>query len=95
LLASPEAQQAGAGLFAVHCAICHGVNGDGRGRRREGLDPPPANLTLPPWSEAASAGQTFQIIRNGVARTAMPAWPSLSDQQVWDLAAYLVSRRGP
>ncbi|MGP0106039.1 c-type cytochrome [Rhodoblastus sp.] len=93
LLASPAAQQAGAALFAAHCAICHGANGEGRGRRREGLNPPPADLTLPPWSEIAEAGGTFRVIRNGVARTAMPAWPVLNDEQIWDLIAYLSSRK--
>ena len=33
-------------IYAANCAICHGVNGDGRGQRREGMNPPPANLSL-------------------------------------------------
>jgi mono/diheme cytochrome c family protein len=48
LLTSREAQDAGAVIFAANCAICHGVKGDGRGQRREGINPPPANLTLLP-----------------------------------------------
>jgi len=57
------------------------------------LNPPPANLTLPPWSETANAGRTFLAIRNGVRRTAMPAWPALTDQQIWDLVAYITALR--
>ena len=91
LLASPEAQQAGAAIFAANCAICHGANADGSGQRREGMDPAPANLTVPPWSEAVSAGQTFLVVRNGVRRTAMPAWPTFTDQQIWQVVAYLTS----
>ena len=56
------------------------------------MDPRPANLTLPPWSDAANAGRTFLIIRNGVPGTAMSPWPSLSDRQIWDLVAYITSR---
>ncbi len=83
------ARKAGAAIFAAHCALCHGDDADGRGRRREGLNPPPADLTLPPWSESAHAAGTFRVIRRGVARTPMPAWPMLTDEQIWDLVAYL------
>jgi len=58
------------------------------------MNPPPANLTLPPWSESANAGRTFLAIRNGVPRTAMPPWPMFTDKQVWELAAYIASLEG-
>jgi len=89
LLTSREAQAAGAALFAAHCAICHGANADGNGVRREAINPPPANLTLPRWSDAASAPRIYRTIRNGVRGTAMAAWPALSDRQIWDLVAYI------
>jgi mono/diheme cytochrome c family protein len=91
VLASPEARQAGGAIFSANCAICHGVNGDGRGQRHEGMNPPPANLTLPPSSDPASAGRTFLAIRNGVPRTAMPAWTMLSDREIWNVVAYITS----
>jgi len=94
LLASREAQQAGGVIFATNCAICHGAGGDGRGQRREGMNPPPANLTLPPWSEETSAGRTYLAIRNGVPRTAMPSWRMLDDRQIWDLVAYITLLKG-
>lgn len=56
--------------------------------------PPPANLTLPPWSEHASAGQAFLAIRNGVRGTAMAPWPSLSDAEVWQLVAHIETLQG-
>ena len=91
LLASPAAQQAGGVIFAANCAICHGAAADGRGQRREGMTPSPANLNLPPWSDTATAGQTFLVIRKGVRQTAMPSWPMLSDQQIWQVVAYITS----
>jgi len=94
LLASPQARQAGGAIYAANCAICHGSNGDGHGERREGMNPPPANLRLPPWSDAKSAGKAFLAIRSGVRGTAMPAWPSLTDQQIWSVIAYIVSLNG-
>jgi mono/diheme cytochrome c family protein len=91
LLTSREAQDAGGVIFAANCAICHGAKGDGRGQRREAINPPPANLTLPPWSDEASVTRMHGVIRNGVPGTAMPSWPMLSDPQIWNVVAYILS----
>jgi mono/diheme cytochrome c family protein len=56
--------------------------------------PPPANLTLPPWSESADAGRTFSAIREGVPGSAMAPWPTLSDEQIWQLVAYIETLPG-
>ncbi|MBV8323906.1 MAG: c-type cytochrome, partial [Hyphomicrobiales bacterium] len=66
LLTSQEARAAGAELFAANCAICHGASGDGRGLRREGMNPPPANLRLLAWSDEASGSRIYKIIHAGV-----------------------------
>jgi high-affinity iron transporter len=91
LLVSRQAREAGSASFATNCAICHGVNGDGSGQRREAMRPPPANLTLPPWSEQTNAVRTYLAIRDGVPGTAMPAWRMLGDQKIWELVAYITS----
>jgi high-affinity iron transporter len=72
-----------------NCAICHGPSGDGNGVRSVGMQPPPANLTVPPWSDLASAGKTYRAIHDGVQGTAMPSWLTLTDPQIWDLVAYI------
>jgi len=92
-LTSRAAQDAGGVIFATNCAICHGAKGDGRGQRQESMNPPPANLTLLPWSDEASATRMHRIIRNGVPGTAMSSWPMLSDRQIWNLVAYIHSLR--
>lgn len=51
--------------------------------------PPPADLTVAPWSERAHAGRTFLAIRDGVPQTAMAPWPTLSDGETWQLVAYI------
>jgi mono/diheme cytochrome c family protein len=58
------------------------------------MSPPPANLTVPPWSEPASAGRTFLAIRQGVPGAAMAPWPTLSDEQIWQLVAYIETLPG-
>ena len=91
LLTSQEARAAGGELFAANCAICHGASGDGRGLRREGMNPPPANLTLLAWSEETSGSRVYQVIRSGVPGTAMPSWSTLDDRDIWELVAYITS----
>jgi len=95
LLTSREAQQAGRLTYMANCAICHGVNGDGRGQRQEGMNPPPADLTAPPWSDKSSAPRIYGVIRDGVPGSAMPSWPMLSDRQIWDVVAYIYSLKNP
>ena len=91
LLSSSEARRAGERLFTEHCAICHGAGGDGLGLRQNGMVPPPADLTVPLWSERRHAPRTFLAIRNGVRESAMAPWPMLSDRQTWELVAYIES----
>jgi high-affinity iron transporter len=91
LLSSREAEDAGRVIFAANCAICHGAKGDGRGLRREGMIPPPADLTLLSRPDKAEATRTYRVIKNGTPGSAMPSWPMLSDRQIWDVVAYVHS----
>ena len=91
LLDSLAYREAGHKLFVEKCSICHGEKGDGHGSRRMGMNPPPADLTMPTWSDAANAAQTFRVIRDGVPGSAMPSWRILSDEQIWDLVTYVHS----
>jgi mono/diheme cytochrome c family protein len=33
----------------------------------------------------------FFAIREGGAQTSMPSWPTLTDDEVWDVTAYVLS----
>lgn len=89
-LADPAAQQHGRQLFLRHCALCHGERADGRGARIA-FSSPPADFSNPQWRERTSARQAFAIVRDGKRGTSMGAWRSFSDDEVWDLVAYLRS----
>jgi mono/diheme cytochrome c family protein len=90
-LASDPARRHGRALFLEHCVLCHGVRADGDGVRSPDLNPRPADFTRPDWRRKTTPRQVFYTIREGRRGTAMAAWPSLSDDEVWDLAAYLLS----
>lgn len=82
----------GRDLFAQSCVACHGVSGRGDGISGKNLDPSPSNFH-DPGMRALSPFQAFNTIRLGVPGTGMAAFDSLSDQEVWDLAFYVVSFR--
>ena len=90
-LASSEARRRGRAMFVESCALCHGERGDGHGIRREGLTRPPRDFTDPAWRQSTSPRRVFFAIREGIKGTAMPPWRNLSDQDVWDLTAYVLS----
>lgn len=88
-LGSAAAVERGRALFRAHCALCHGVAGDGRGARRSAMRTPPRDLTNPRWQAQIGPEKLFRTIRDGVADTQMPAWRGLDDDQIWDLVAYV------
>jgi mono/diheme cytochrome c family protein len=78
----PEAVEAGANLFALHCAECHGVAAEG-GRKAPSLRADPVRR--------ASPGTLFWILTNGVVRRGMPVWSKLPEPQRWQIVSYLKS----
>ena len=89
-LNSPDARARGRGLFLEHCALCHGERADGRGRRSN-LSVQPADFTNQAWRRRITPRRAFFVIREGVRRTPMPAWKTLSQDQIWDLVGYILS----
>jgi mono/diheme cytochrome c family protein len=90
-LASDAARAHGRALFIEHCALCHGVNGDGQGMRREGLSKMPRDFTNRTWRQSTSPRHVFFDIREGLTGTPMPGWKSLTIDDAWDLTAYVLS----
>jgi mono/diheme cytochrome c family protein len=91
LLASPAARDRGRSVFLMNCALCHGDRGDGRGQRREGLVGHPRDFTNAAWRASASPRRVVFAIREGRAQTSMPAWPTLTDDQVWEVTAFVLA----
>ena len=88
--------QRGKGLYAAHCASCHGAQGEG-GKGTGVTFSRPRNLPVmapalnnPGFLASASDGQIRSTIVHGRAGTPMPAFASkLSAQAADDLVAYI------
>jgi mono/diheme cytochrome c family protein len=88
--ASPSGESStenGRRLFHRLCAPCHGDKGNGNGMRSA----PPRNLQDRAWRLTHSAEDIFNAIRDGVAGTSMPSWRYLSDANIRDLVAFILT----
>ena len=81
-------------VFAANCASCHGANADGQ-KSSDG------SYSFPPLAGSASfnwgAGMTSVATLAGFVKANMPLGQgySLSDQDAWDVAAFVDSRVRP
>jgi mono/diheme cytochrome c family protein len=85
-----ESVAAGAKLFQLHCAECHGADADG-GKKGPSLRAEQVQQATP--------GTLFWLLTNGVVRKGMPVWSRLPEPQRWQLVSYVkslgASRRPP
>ena len=94
-----EAQrESGKKLYAKFCSQCHGDNGDGEGYAASHLRPRPRNFTTgkfkvrtTPTGSLPTHQDLVNIIRRGMPYTSMPGWPTLSEQELSDLAHFITT----
>ena len=84
------------GLFRRHCAECHGVSGDGAGKRAESLDPYPRDYRLGvfKYTSTHSGGKPIdadlmRTLEKGVPGTAMPSFAKLDESARRALVEYV------
>ncbi|PLX83513.1 MAG: hypothetical protein C0617_11340 [Desulfuromonas sp.] len=101
LLTDPGSRAAGAGLFARHCAVCHGSPAEGRSSRADFFLPPASSFRESRYRRLDPAylfwrievGKTAEPYRS--RGSVMPAWgPHFSEEQIWQIVAYLLGRSG-
>ncbi|MBL7778257.1 MAG: FTR1 family protein [Chitinophagales bacterium] len=80
-------------LFATECSKCHGSTGYGDGPEGAELNPKPRNFHDAERINEIDAAHVFNTIRLGVEGTGMKSFPQLTDDEVWDLAFYVLSLR--
>lgn len=84
--------EAGAQLFAVHCALCHGADGQGQ-TREEDLSYPP--LWGPHSFNDAAGMNQLPILASFIFENMPYKDPGLSMEQALDIAAFIISRPRP
>ena len=72
--------ESGKRLYAKRCARCHGRNAEGSGNIPALVDG---------VLESVSEGELFWFITNGEAKSGMPSFASLPEQQRWQLVTYV------
>ena len=101
LFKDPVQAESGQKLFREKCASCHGKPEEGRSERAVFFEPPAPVFSEDRYRNIDPAylywridvGKTVEPYRS--QGSVMPAWGAyLSDQQIWQLVAYLVERAG-
>lgn len=87
---SPEALTEARAHWASHCAICHGDDGAGSSPIGRALYPRAPDMRAP-QTQGLTDGELYDVIKNGVRLTGMPAWgtPGADDGETWALVAFL------
>ncbi len=86
--------KAGKMKYNANCIGCHGASGKGDGAAAAALNPKPGDHTDGKVMNALSDQYLFDIIKNGgAAMKKAPFMPAsgkkLSDQEIWDVVAYI------
>lgn len=85
----PAAMRAGLAHYKDNCLPCHAASGIDRSEFARGLNPPPPRLAAPSI-RAASDGELFWVISNGIRSTGMPAFsPTHSEEEIWKIVAFV------
>jgi mono/diheme cytochrome c family protein len=82
---------AGARVYQVQCAVCHGVLGQPESAIAKGMFPHPPQL-LPPKKGVTDdpVGEIYWKVKNGIRLTGMPGYvDNLTDTEMWQVSLLL------
>jgi high-affinity iron transporter len=82
-------------LFKVSCTACHGASGRADVKIADTMEPRPANFHDPETMTGLTPYKAFNTTSFGVPGTAMPGFPTLSEDERWSLAFYVFTLRQP
>ena len=91
--AAPPSYAQGAVVFAQHCALCHGA--DGAGQRAGGRQVFPPLWGARSFNWGAGMGSIANAAAFVKANMPLGAGGTLTDQQAWDVAAFVDSHDRP
>lgn len=79
---SAAAHSDGKTVYADHCAVCHGAEGQGTGNVPPLLHGP---------VQSTPDGEVFWYITRGDIENGMPSWSALTEKQRWEVISYVKS----
>jgi high-affinity iron transporter len=85
----------GAHLYQEDCALCHARDGSGETPTALQQEPRPADLRSAQRMDAYTPYRAFNVLALGVEGTAMPAYPTLSEDERWAVSFFLLTLRQP
>jgi mono/diheme cytochrome c family protein len=90
--ATPESQAHAKSTYAMDCAICHGIKGDGKGELVADMQLKMKDFTDPSVLKDKTDTEIFTMIKNGDDKLKMPAeGPRAKDEAIWNLVVYVRS----
>jgi mono/diheme cytochrome c family protein len=90
--ATEEAYRAGAHIYRLDCAVCHGLPGQEQTPIAKGEFPKPPHLFKGKGVSDDPAGETYWKVANGIRLTGMPGFKdSLSEEQMWQVSLLLAN----
>ncbi|MCP3144331.1 FTR1 family protein [Pyxidicoccus xibeiensis] len=91
---APDLKQ-GEALYRTNCAACHAADGSANLPIAATMEPAPANFQDPELMGGLTPYKAFNTTSFGVPGTAMPAYPTLSEEERWSLAFFVFTMRLP
>ncbi len=95
--AAQDVAARGKAIYDVHCASCHGLQGDGAGPAAYLLNPKPRDFTRANYRLVSTADgmptdeDLFRTITRGMPGSSMPSWAHLPESDRRALVAYIKS----
>jgi high-affinity iron transporter len=85
----------GATLYQEGCSACHAPDGSGQTPAALGLEPRPADLRSAEKMDPYTPYRAFNVLALGVEGTAMPAFPTFTEEERWAVSFYVLTLRQP
>lgn len=86
---SSEALKSGKKLYNQLCVVCHGITGKGDGIAGVALQPRPANLTIPQFTNQTDGAIYWKITTGNPPMVSYKGL--LKDQDIWSIIHYIRS----
>ena len=90
-MSSDQMVAAGKQVYAINCAMCHGVEGKGDGIAGQSLNPKPRNFVEGKWTKGGGRIALMNTINEGVKDTSMVGFKHLPLNDRWALVHYIRS----